>query len=79
MSINTDRLQLLVTAKMSVLNAIRRFDQGAAGVHFRKAHYWIKEAIERVRNDTGGTVQMENAMAHLRRARAELVLQGVLD
>lgn len=61
-----DRLSLLVTARASTLNAIRRFGDTDAAPYLKQAAMWLATAINRINLGVGGEIScMENATSHL--------------
>lgn len=63
---NNPRLKLLVRARMSTLNAIRRFGDTDAEQHLKFGAMWLSTAINRMHLGIGGEVAaMENATSHL--------------
>jgi hypothetical protein len=63
------QLALLNRARMSTLNAIRRFGDTEAESHLRRALMWINTASRYVREGTGGQeAAMMNAVANLQNA-----------
>lgn len=73
------QLALLNRAKMSTLNAIRRFGDTDAEAHFQRALVWLNLAMKWTREGTGGhQAAMMNAVANLQNAAQILGYQPVV-